>query len=327
MILSKTPLRISFVGGGSDLPAFYERSYGAVVSSAIDKFVYIAVHKFFEQRYVLKYSQTEVCEKLEEIQHPLIRECLRATGTPPPLEITSIADIPSTGSGLGSSSAFAVGLLNTLGAYQGRMPSHDTCASQACEVEIERLGEPIGKQDQYAAAFGGCNYIRFNADGSVHVDPIILPRETRLGLEQRLVMFYTGVSRKASSILGAQKQNIASSSAHFEILRLMRDQADVLRAELGRGNIEAIGELMHAGWNLKRQMAAGISNPAFDDIYNRARSVGVKGGKLLGAGGGGFFLFYCEPGLHTELAAALPDLKRVDFHLERQGTRITYIGD
>ncbi len=327
MILSKTPFRISFAGGGSDLPAFFERSYGAVVSSAIDKFVYIAVHRFFEPRFVLKYSQTEACDSVDAIQHPLIRECLRSTQTPPPLEITSIADIPSTGSGLGSSSAFAVGLINALGAYQGRMLSHDICAAQACEVEIRRLGEPIGKQDQYAAAFGGFNYIRFNPDGGVHVDPIIMPGETRAALQQRLVMFYTGVNRKASSILGEQRKNVSGSTSHYEILRQIRDQADVLRAELGRGNIDAVGDLMHAGWQLKRQMAQGISNPAFDEIYDRARLAGVRGGKLLGAGGGGFFLFYCEPEKRSELIGALPELRPVDFQLERQGTRIIYVGD
>jgi D-glycero-alpha-D-manno-heptose-7-phosphate kinase len=327
MIISKTPFRISFVGGGSDIVDFYRRSYGAVVSCAIDKFVYIAIHRFFEKRFVLKYSQTEICEHIDDIQHPLIRECLRLAGTADPLEITSIADIPSSGSGLGSSSTFTVGLINALWSHHGRNPSHETCAAKACEVEIDLLREPIGKQDQYAAAFGGLNYLRFSADGSVQVDPIILAQDTRLAIEQRLVLFYTGITRKAGTILNEQKQNIASRDDRFSILAKMRDQADTLRAELGRSNIDAIGTLMHEGWLLKRQMASGISNPQLDEIYARALKAGACGGKILGAGGGGFFLFYCPPEARQNLIAALPELRYLDFRLERQGTRIIFIDD
>lgn len=326
MIISKTPFRISFAGGGSDLADFYQRSYGAVVSSAIDKFIYIAIHRFFDNRFVLKYAQTEVCERVDDIKHPLIRECLRITGTDVPLEVTSFADIPSSGSGLGSSSAFAVGLINALTAHKGRCPSYETCAADACEVEIVRLGEPIGKQDQYAAAYGGLNYIRFNADGSVHVDPIIISRETREEIERNLVLFYTGITRRASSVLHEQKQNI-SRADRFEILTRMRDQADRLRAELAAENIAALGTLMDEGWMLKRQMANGISSSHLDEIYQRARCAGAIGGKLLGAGGGGFFLFYCPPERRAELIHALSDLRQVQIRLERQGTRIIYVDD
>jgi len=326
MIISKTPFRVSFCGGGSDLAAFYERKgYGAVVSTAIDKFAYIALHRFFENKFVLKYSQTEVSDDVASIKHPLIRECLLHTKTVEPLEITSFADIPSSGSGLGSSSAFSVGLINALLAQQGRMPSHEICADAACQVEIERLHEPIGKQDQYAAAYGGLNYIRFNADGSVHVDPIIMPRERHQALTDHLVMFYTGITRKASSILAEQKQNLASDEARFHTMTIMRDQADQLRDELAQGRIDAVGRLMHEGWLLKKQMASGVSNPQLDDIYSRALAAGATGGKLLGAGGGGFFLFYCEPQKRAALVAALADLRHVDFQLERQGTRIIYV--
>jgi len=327
MIISKTPFRVSFCGGGSDLPDFYRHGYGAVVTSAIDKFVYLAIHRFFEPRFVLKYSQTETAATIDDIQHPLIRECLRFAGATEHVEITSFADIPSTGSGLGSSSAFSVGLINALLSMQGRMPSHETCAAGACEVEIEKLGEPIGKQDQYAAAYGGLSYIRFNADGSVHVDPIVLDRTTRDDLDERLVLFYTGITRKASDILTAQRKNIVSDPKAFENLARMRDQADELREALAGGNLDAIGTGMHEGWTRKKQMATGISSPEFDSIYETARGAGALGGKLLGAGGGGFFLFYVDPKRRNAVVDALAKLRHIDFCLERQGTRIIYVGD
>ncbi len=276
---------------------------------------------------MLKYSQTEEAETVDEIRHPLIRECLRHAGTSEYLEITSFADIPSSGSGLGSSSAFSVGLLNALLSLQGRMPSHETCASGACEVEMERLGEPIGKQDQYAAAYGGLNYIRFNADGSVHVDPIILDRSTRDALDERLVLFYTGVTRKASEILTEQSRNIVEDRRVFENLERIRDQADELRAEITQGRIDAIGRAMHQGWLLKKQMASGVSSSGIDRTYQAAIDAGATGGKILGAGGGGFFLFYVEPERRQSVIDALSGLRHIDFSLERQGTRIIYVGD
>ncbi len=326
MIISKTPFRVSFCGGGSDLAEFYQRAgYGAVVSTAIDKFAYIALHRFFDNKFVLKYSQTEISDDVASIKHPLIRECLLHTETSEPLEITSFADIPSSGSGLGSSSAFSVGLINALLAQKGRMPTHEMCAQGACEVEIERLREPIGKQDQYAAAFGGLNYIRFNADGSVQVDPIIMPRDKYQALTEHLVMFYTGITRKASTILAEQKRNLENDEVRFANMHLMRSQADRLRNELSNGNLDALGELLHEGWSFKKQMASGVTSPQLDDIYARAMGAGAKGGKLLGAGGGGFFLFYCVPRLKPALIAALGELRHIEFQLERQGTRIIYV--
>jgi D-glycero-alpha-D-manno-heptose-7-phosphate kinase len=289
--------------------------------------VYLAIHRFFEPRFVLKYSQTEAAESIDVVKHPLIRECLRYAGTTDFVEITSFADIPSTGSGLGSSSAFSVGLINALLSMQGRMPSHETCAAGACEVEIEKLGEPIGKQDQYAAAYGGMNYLRFNADGSVHVDPIILDRSTREALDDRLLLFFTGVTRQASEILTEQRRNIVSDPRVFDNLARMRDQADELRESLAGGNIDAIGTSMHEGWTRKKQMASGVTSPAFDSIYETARGAGALGGKLLGAGGGGFFLFYAEPKRRQAVLDALSRLRHIDFCLERQGTRIIYVGD
>lgn len=327
MIISKTPFRVSFAGGGSDLPEFFRQSYGAVVSSAIDKFVYLAIHRFFESRFVLKYSRTEVADSVDQIEHPLIRECLRLVGSEEFLEITSFADIPSSGSGLGSSSAFSVGLINALLCLKGRMPSYETCAAHACEVEIETLGEPIGKQDQYAAAYGGLNYIRFNADGSVQVDPIILERASWEAIDDRLLLFYTGVTRRSSDVLVEQRRNILTDPERLGDLSRIRDQADELRGSLAEGDIDAIGRAMHEGWARKKRMATGVSSPAFDSIYETARSAGAIGGKLLGAGGGGFFLFYVLPRNRQAVIDSLSRLRHIDFHLERQGTRIIYVGD
>lgn len=325
MIISKSPFRISFAGGGSDLPSFYRREYGAVLSSSIDKYVYIAVHRYFERGFLLKYSQTENVMDISEIKHALIRECLRITGCADNLEITSFADIPSSGSGLGSSSAFCVALINNLKAYQGKAVGKEFLASQACEVEIEMLGEPIGKQDQYASAYGGLNHIRFNPDDSVDVTPVILSKKQRETLNSSLMLFYTGITRKASSVLAEQSASMNTSSRSFDAVREIRDGADRLAVELGAGNLDAIGEEMHRGWLLKRTVASGVSSEEIDDIYDKARAGGALGGKLLGAGGGGFFLLYCPPATQEKVRIALSHLREVPIELENQGSRIIYV--
>jgi D-glycero-alpha-D-manno-heptose-7-phosphate kinase len=328
MIISQTPFRVSFAGGGTDLQEFArEEGYGAVVSTTIDKYVYLAIHRFFEPRYLLKYAQTELCASIDEIRHPLIRECLRAAGTTDFLEITSFADIPSQGSGLGSSSAFTVGLLQALYAQRGRMPSREVCAATACEIEIGRLGEPIGRQDQYAAAYGGLNYLRFLPDGKVEVEPIVMPREAREALQARLLLFYTGVTRRTGDILAEQQRNLASDPARRAEARALRDQADALSHALARGEYAAVGAGLDEGWQRKRRLAQGISDPRFDAIYERARAAGATGGKLLGAGGGGFFLFYVEPEAQAALRTELKELREVPIRFERQGSRIIYVGD
>jgi D-glycero-alpha-D-manno-heptose-7-phosphate kinase len=286
--------------------------------------VYIALHKYFEGKFAMKYSQTEIVDNVADIKHPLFRECLLHTNTTEPLEITSFADIPANGSGLGSSSTFAVGLINALLAQQGRSPSYEKCARGACEVEIEKLGEPIGKQDQYAAAFGGLNHIRFNADGSVHVNPILMPKDKYLALMDNLVMFYTGVTRKASSILSEQKLRCEKDEEQIKNMIAMRDQADLLRDELSDGNVDIMGDLLHEGWIRKKKMSSGISTTALDEIYYAAMRAGASGGKLLGAGGGGFFLFYCRKENQPNLIKELGCLRHIDFRFERRGTRITY---
>ena len=325
MIITKTPLRVSFAGGGTDLEAFWGQEEGMVVSSAISLSIYLAVHEYFEREIVLKYSKTEVVKEVDEIEHPLIRECMKLSGSSAPLELTSFADIPSKGSGLGSSSAFAVGLLKALAAFRGDNIGSKQCAEGACAVEIDRLGEPIGKQDQYAAAFGGINAIRFRPDGEVHVDPIVMRGEDRRLMSDSLLMFYTGLTRSASGILAEQKKNTSNDTSKFESLRRMKGLAEDLEKSLNRGQIEAVGESMHAGWLEKKRLASKISTPQIDQWYDEGIRAGARGGKLLGAGGGGFLMFYCEPKYQAALREALGDMREVKFELESQGTRVLYV--
>ena len=324
MIISKTPFRASFAGGGTDLPAFYEQEDGFVLSTAIESFMYIAVHRFFENRIVLKYSQTEIVESVDQIQHGLIRECMRITGVDEPVEITSFADIPSKGSGLGSSSSFAVGLISALRAFKGLPVTPESSASLACDVEISRLGEPIGKQDQYAAAYGGINGITFRADGSVQVEPIQLCLEALRHMEEHLVMFYTGVVRSASGILREQSKNTSEDRSKFTLLQDMKGLAYELRDSLASGNVDEIGPIMHRGWEMKKSLATNISFPEIDQAYSAAMSAGATGGKLLGAGGGGFFLFYCPPANRQKLLDNMKPLRVIPVRLESRGTRVLF---
>src|SRR5436190_11185655 len=243
MIISRTPLRMSFVGGGSDLPSFYRKFGGAVVSTAINKFVYITLNEKFDHRIRVSYSKTEEADSIEQIQHPLVRESMKLLSVQGGIEITSIADIPSKGSGLGSSSSFTVGLLHALHAYSGRYASAEQLAKEACEIEINHCGEPIGKQDQFAAAFGGLNFIEFNADDSVFVEPILCKRETLLRLQENIIVFYTGISRSASAILKNQQQAVASSAAKQKALQRMAQLARDMKAELQKNNLDGFGQI------------------------------------------------------------------------------------
>ena len=259
MIISRTPLRMSFVGGGSDLPSFYRKFGGAVVSTAIDKFIYVTLNPKFDHRTRVSYSKTEEVETVAEIQHPLVRESMKMLGIEGGIEITSIADIPSLGTGLGSSSAFTVGLLHSLHAFLGRHASAERLAQEACEVEISRCGETIGKQDQYAAAFGGLNFIQFHVDDSVSIDPIVCRRDTLKRLQENIVCFYTGILRSASGILKAQQATVAVNKEKQQILKKMAQLAHELRAELQNNSIDAFGEILHANWALKRNLTGDIS--------------------------------------------------------------------
>lgn len=325
MIISRTPLRMSFVGGGTDLPAFYQEEPGAVVSTAINKYIYITVNKKFDSQVRASYSQTEIVEKASQLEHELIRESLKKAGVSNGVEITSLSDIPSSGTGLGSSSSYTVGLLNALSAYKGRHVDAKRLAEEACEIELNILGKPIGKQDQYAAAFGGFQYYQFNPDGTVFVDPIVTNLITKKALDSSLIMFYTGVTRSANDILKEQSRNIVDDQMKRRVLRQMKQQADEMRRSLQANNLDAFGEVLHAGWLLKKQLAGGISNKKIDGWYELARQNGAIGGKLLGAGGGGFFVFYAHPDRHQAITKALKDLRPFDFRFEPQGSKIIFV--
>jgi D-glycero-alpha-D-manno-heptose-7-phosphate kinase len=317
-------MRMSFVGGGSDLPVFYRKYGGAVVSTAIDRYVYITVNQKFDERIRVSYSRTEDARAVERIKHPLVRESLKLVGINGGVEITSIADIPSKGSGLGSSSSFTIGLLNALHAFAGRHAGAEQLASECCEVEIERCGEPIGKQDQYAAAFGGLNFIRFNPDDSVVVEPIICRKETIQQLQAHTLVFYTGITRSASGILKHQSFALATEKKKCETTQKMVELALMLRRELQQNRVAAMGEMIHEGWELKKSLTRGISSDHIDHWYEKARKAGAVGGKLLGAGAGGFFMFYAPPEKHDAIAAAIK-LRRVNFRFEPQGSRIIFV--
>jgi D-glycero-alpha-D-manno-heptose-7-phosphate kinase len=325
MIISQTPFRISFAGGGSDLPSYYGAHGGAVVSAAIDKFVYVTVSRKFDQSLRVSYSRTEEVENASQLQHPIVREGLAMLGLEGGLEITSVADIPSRGTGLGSSSSFAVGLMHALHAIQGRHVSSGQLADEACRIEIERCAEPIGKQDQYAAAFGGLNYIQFHTDGSVQVDPIALSSGSREALGRHFLMFYTGITRSASGILAGQSKALADENKKAEAMHQMVAYAAELRDALWKGNLEAMGRILHENWLLKRTLTAGISSGEIDGWYDRAMKAGALGGKLLGAGGGGFLLFYAPPEKHESITAALSDLRPIPFAMDPRGSRIIFV--
>jgi D-glycero-alpha-D-manno-heptose-7-phosphate kinase len=325
MIISRTPLRMSFVGGGSDLPVFYRRHGGAVVSTAIDQCVYITVNKKFDEKIRVSYSKTEEARSVDRVKHPLVREAMKLTGIEGGIEITSIADIPGRGSGLGSSSSFTVGLLHALHAYAERYAAAEQLASEACQIEIDRCGEPIGKQDQYAAAYGGFNFIEFNPDDSVSVEPILCRRETIQAIQSGIITFYTGITRSASAILKDQQAAVANEKAKQKVMLRMVRLARDLKSELQRNNIAAFGEVIHEGWRLKKSLAGGISTDQIDQWYDKARKAGAIGGKLLGAGTGGFLMFYAPPDRHEAITRALSDLRRVRFGFEPQGSKIIFV--
>jgi D-glycero-alpha-D-manno-heptose-7-phosphate kinase len=323
MIISRTPLRMSFVGGGSDLPAFYRRHGGAVLSTAIDRYVYVSVNPKFDGGIRLAYSQVEEVAKVDEINHRLVRAAFELLDLKGGVEITTTADIPSRGSGLGSSSSFAVGLLQALSAHLGKHVSAATLGELSCEVEIERCGEPIGKQDQYAAAYGGVNLIEFNMDDSVNVTPVIMQKSIRSRLQRRIMVFYTGLTRSASDILRHQSVASATIPDKQTSLRRMVELAYHLRDVLSGGDLDAFGEILHENWRLKTSLSPDISSGVIDDWYERARGAGASGGKLLGAGAGGFLMFYVPEERQRDVAAAL-GLRQIKVGFEPLGSRILF---
>lgn len=323
MIITRAPFRMSFAGGGSDIPSFYEKHGGCVLSATINKYMYISVHPSFESMdTVLKYSQTEIVSDIGKIDHKYFREVLSMLRTSG-VEISSTADVPA-GTGLGSSSSFTVGLLHALYSYKGKFVSKEKLAQKACEIEIDRLKNPIGKQDQYAAAYGGLNFYQFNKDGSVFVEPVIMKNALYKQLETNLMMFYTGKLHSASDILKEQSSNITSGIKETNQLK-MCDLARELREELHHNNIDAMGEILNEGWNLKRTLATKISNPEIDEYYDIALKHGAIGGKLLGAGGGGFLLFYVPQKKQQEVKLAL-NLQQMPIAFDYQGASVIYVG-
>ncbi len=326
MIITKTPFRISFVGGGSDLEAFYAKHTGAVLSTSINKYMYISSHKFFDPKQIrTKYSQTETVSKVSDLKHPILRTVLNHFKIEGGIEVSSIADVPS-GTGMGSSSSFTVGVLHNLSAAVNQYYSKDSLAREACRIEIEELGEPIGKQDQYAAAFGGLNTIEFLQNGHTRVTPVQMDPEAYQSLQDNLVMFYVGNQRKASDILAEQKKN-TNQEEKFEALKKMVSLVYDLKDSFVTGNIDDMGPILHENWILKQQLASGITNPTIADIYQTGLNNGATGGKLLGAGGGGFMLFYCPANQRKRLISALSNLRHFDFTFEQDGSKLIYYGD
>ncbi len=326
MIITRTPFRISFVGGGSDMETFYTRHPGAVLSTSINKYMYISSHRFFFPGQIrVKYSETETVNHIDELRHPLLRESMRKTGITSGIEISSIADIPS-GTGMGSSSSFTVGLLHCLYANKREFITKEQLAREACEIEIDILGEPIGKQDQYAAAFGGLNIIHFHPNGDVRIEPLYVKNDVYRKLQENLLMFYVGNQRKASDILTEQKKN-ASHEEKFNVLRSMVLLVSDLRSCLYTSHLQDFGKILHENWILKQKLASQITNPEIDEIYRTGIHSGAEGGKLLGAGGGGFMLFYCEKENQQKLMDALKPLVKYDFAFEREGSKLIHFAD
>ena len=323
MILSKTPLRMSYVGGGSDLPSFYREEVGAVLSTSIDKYIYIAVNRKFDGKIRLSYSKTEEVDEVSEIEHPLVREALGMLSISGGIEIASMADIPSCGSGLGSSSSFTVALLNALYAFKNQYVSKETLAKQSCEIEIDRCREPIGKQDQYAAAYGGLNLIRFHPDDSVSIDPVICKPETIKRLDESTLVFFTGRTRSASDVLKNQSEAMKLEK-HRILMRRMVELAFELKKELESGDEENFGEILDENWRLKSQLTIGITDPQIDEWYCKGIQAGATGGKLLGAGNGGFIMFYAPPENHEKIKASLSGLKPIKFGFDKNGAQIVF---
>lgn len=324
MIVSCAPFRVSFAGGGSDIASFYSKRRGAVLSCAIAKYSFIVVHPFFNaSKYHLKYTRTELVDRVEEIEHPILREALRAHAIDPGIEIVSVADVPG-GTGLGSSSSFSVALINALYAHRRKFVPKEELASEACTLEIERLSEPIGKQDQYAAAYGGINLIEFERHGGVTVQPLLLPPAIASELEANVMLFYTGTQRDAREVLSNQVVALEHDSLVVFRMEKMVELAYEMRELLLAGDLDAFGEALHRGWELKRGISKQISTTSIDDLYSKAREAGALGGKLAGAGGGGFLVLYCPKEAQLAVRKSLSALQSSDFRFDWAGARIAF---
>lgn len=322
MIGTRTPFRVSFAGGGSDLREFYSRYPGCVLSTTIDKYMFIFVHPYFDERIQVKYSRTELVRDINEIRHPIVREALRKFGIRG-IDVNSIADVPA-GTGLGSSCAFTVGLLNALYAYSGQKSTREKLAREACEIEIDILKEPIGKQDQYSAAYGGLNFMTFHPDGTVKVEPVRMARNRRREFEDNLLFFYVGGARHARDILADQKIKTLSDKKTFDTIKKMARLAGNLKDSLCSGQLDHTGLILHEVWRLKKTLSLKISDDKIDHYYKLARKNGATGGKLLGAGAAGFLMFYCEKTHQDKLRRSLKDLKEFKLKFDQDGTKVIY---
>ncbi|MEZ4672706.1 MAG: GHMP kinase [Caldilineaceae bacterium] len=327
MIITKTPLRISFLGGGTDFRGYFRSQEGWVLSSAIDKFIYVVIKERFDSKIRVGWTKTELVDHLDEIQHELVRECLRKTGITQGVEIATMADIPSEGSGLGSSSTVTVGLLNAMYHFLNQPVGHEQLAREACEIEIDILGKPIGIQDQYIAAYGGQRFMHFGraandaANDCVDIEPLNLCTDQIRKLNENLLLFYTNVARKAESVLSEQVQNM---DQRLEVLQQMKQLALLARGALEAHEFDEFGHLLDQSWQLKKQLASRISNSAIDELYGAARNAGAIGGKITGAGGGGFLLLYCPQPQQDNVRAALASLQELPFRLESGGSRVIF---
>ncbi|MBT6716874.1 MAG: GHMP kinase [Nitrospina sp.] len=325
MIISRTPFRISFAGGGTDLPSYYLKGDGRVINTTIDKYIYVAVKRqtaIAEHKFRINWSKVEFKDNVDDIEHPIVREALKMMKIDFPLEISTFADIPAQ-TGLGSSSAFAVGLLHALHALKGEMVTKGTLATEASQLEIDILGRKIGKQDHYSAAYGNLNVFEFHKNGQVSLDPVFYRAETKAAIEKHLLLFYTSIKRDANEILKVQSEN---TPQNYEILSEMKKQVAAIKEILSTGkNLHEFGRILDQGWKLKKNLASAITSSGIDQFYERAISAGAIGGKLLGAGGGGFLLFYVEPQNQQAVKNSLSNLYELPFSFDTGGgTRITY---
>jgi D-glycero-alpha-D-manno-heptose-7-phosphate kinase len=324
MIISRTPVRVSFCGGGTDVDWFSTSSEngGMVTSLAIDRYIHVIVNRRFDDRIRLSYSKLEIVDNFEDLEHELVRESMRLTGVTSGVEITTIADIPSRGTGLGSSSAVTVGLLNALHCFAGRNVPPSQLASEACEIEIKILGQPIGKQDQYAASFGGINSIKFCSDGNVIVNPIGISEQLKLQISEEFTLIFTGQSRSASAVLLNSEED---GKSNLENLIRIREQANEARDFIASGNLSKLGSLLNEAWLMKRGISSNVSNEFLDEMYSRIMSCGANGAKLLGAGGGGFFLVHGDVKLREKLRSDFSSEHRMlPLNIDFNGSTIIY---
>jgi D-glycero-alpha-D-manno-heptose-7-phosphate kinase len=321
MIIVQTPLRISFFGGGTDFPSYYLSEGGCVLTTTIDKYIFVVIKSRFDDKLRLGYTNTEMVDHIDELEHELIRESLRKTGITHGVEVTTLGDIPSAGSGLGSSSTVTIGALHAMHTYNGDLVTAEQLAFEACDIERNILKAPIGIQDQYIVAFGGLRFIEFEKDGRVEINKVKVDEDAMRKLNENTMLFYTGISRRSSTILEEQKKNVQQQLAVLDEIKQIAYKA---RDELVCGNLDAIGTLLHESWLLKKRLATGVSNGKIDEMYKTAISAGALGGKVAGAGGGGFLILYCPHSKQANVRAALSELKELPFLLEKDGSKVIF---